>query len=243
LPGLWVNGNVSASQLGIVQKVALDYGDQPDYTTYSNVGAVPSGCILMLSIGACSASQASTIGNYLVANGQSDAIIRPMWEYNQDVSGWFTPWNQGSLSAAQYKSTWITIVETMRPISSGFKFFLCPNAGNGNNASGRTTWDVDPGPTYVDIYGLDVYDNNGSVATSVSYVDAAITYAAGQGKPWGIGEWGLAGSDDPTFITDIANLTKDGTCYVQCYFSYAGSINSDITQFPNSLAAYKAAFG
>ena len=29
----------------------------------------------------------------------------------------------------------------------------------------------------------------------------------------------------------------------QSYFSYAGSINSDITQFPNSKAAYKTAFG
>jgi hypothetical protein len=72
-----------------------------------------------------------------------------------------------------------------------------------------------------------------------------VAFAHSQGLPTAIPEWGLNGSDDPSYINGMAALIKNpaNAIAVEAYFSYAGSTDSDITQFPASVAAFKAALG
>jgi hypothetical protein len=57
-------------------------------------------------------------------------------------------------------------------------------------------------------------------------------------------EWGLNGADDPAFIDDMHGFVVNPANDVgySSYFSYDGVVDSDITQFPNSEAAFGQAF-
>ncbi len=227
-------------QLGVTPTIMTVYADGSCYCTYSDPPS--TSMTLMLGVGALTAAQATSIGQSLVAAGQSNAIIRVMWEQNQDVGGWFPSWNQSALTSSQYIATFQTIVTTMRAVpGEGFRFMWNPNGGTGNEAPGRTWKDTWPGSNYVNYVGIDQYDYSGYAAN----IQAVIAFAQSQGLPTAIPEWGLDGSDDPSYITSVANLVRDAANNVafQCYFSYGGgNTDSEITQFPNSEAAYRAAF-
>ena len=230
-------------QLGVTPSVMTVYADGSCYCTYTDPPS--TSMTLMLGVGALSPSEATSIGQSLVAAGQSNAIIRIMWEQNQDVGGWFPTWNQFALSATQYIATFQSVVTTMRSVpGQAFRFMWNPNGGTGNEASGRTWDDTWPGSSYVNFVGVDQYDYAGYSAN----IQAVVAFAQSQGLPAAIPEWGLNGSDDPSYINGVANLvgnTSDAIA-VQAYFSYdggSGGIDSDITQFPQSEAAFKADFG
>ena len=228
--------------LGVTPTIDTVYADGSCYCTYSPPS---TSMTLMLGVGALTPSEATTIGQSLVAAGQSDAIIRIMWEQNQDISGWFQDWNQLTFSAAQYISTFQSIVTTMRSVpGQAFRFMWNPNGGTGNEAPGRTWTDTWPGKSYVDIVGVDQYDYPGYSAN----IQAVVSFAQSQGLPAALPEWGLNGSDDPSYIDGVASLVNNSAndFALQAYFSYdggSGGINSDITQFPQSAAAYVVDFG
>jgi hypothetical protein len=246
LLGLWVNGTSSASQLGVTQQVWSDYvggsnslGQTACDTGYSPP-SIPAGGTLMLGVGACTQAQSESIANTLVAAGQSHAIIRVMWEFNQNLSGWFQNWNQLTFpTAASFTSAFDTVVAGFRAVSPNFQIMWNPNGGTGN--TNGVSWQSEyPGNSEVNIIGVDQYDFSGYAGN----IQAAVSFAQAQGLPVAIPEWGLNGSDDPTYINDVAGIVNNpaNDFDVQAYFSYAGSINSDITQFPQSEAAFKADF-
>jgi hypothetical protein len=227
------------SQLGITPTIDTVYADQSsNYCTYTPPA---TSMTLMVGVGNCTAAQVSAIGQNLINAGQSHAIIRVMWEQNQADVGWFQTWNQLSLSAAQYISIFQSTVTTMRAESPNFRFMWNPNGGTANEAAGRTWTDTWPGKAYVNLVGIDQYDWAGYV----SNVQAVVAFAHAQGLPVAIPEWGLNGTDDPAFINAMAGLIDNSAndITVQAYFSFAGSTDSDITQFPASEAAFKADLG
>jgi hypothetical protein len=61
-----------------------------------------------------------------------------------------------------------------------------------------------PGNAYVDIVGDDIYDQGGRY----EYDAMVDLYRAHPNKPFGIGEFGLWGLDDPAFIRNIARFIK-----------------------------------
>ena len=229
--------------LGVTPTIMTVYADGSCYCTYSSPPS--TSMTLMLGVGALTTSEATSIGQSLVQAGQSDAIIRVMWEQNQDLSGWFQDWNQLSLTAAQYISTFQNIVTTMRGVpGQAFRFMWNPNGGTGNEAAGRTWNDTWPGASYVNYVGVDQYDYAGYTAN----IQAVFSFAQSQGLPAAIPEWGLNGSDDPSYINGVASLVNNpaNNVALQAYFSYdggSGGIDSDITQFPQSQAAYTVDFG
>ena len=246
LLGLWVNGTSSASQLGVTQQVWSDYvggsnslGQTACDTGYSPP-SIPAGGTLMLGVGACTQAQAESIANTLVAAGQSHAIIRVMWEFNNNLSGWFQNWNQLTFpTAASFISAFDTVVAGFRAVSPNFQIMWNPNGGTGN--TNGVSWQSEyPGNSEVNIIGVDQYDFSGYAAN----IQAAVSFAQAHGLPVAIPEWGLNGSDDPTYINDVASIVNNpaNDFDLQAYFSYAGSINSDITQFPQSEAAFTADF-
>jgi hypothetical protein len=84
---------------------------------------------------------------------------------------------------------------------------------------------------------------------------AAQRFAAAEGKPLAICEWGTAIrsdghglGDDPLYITNFLAWMKypaDDVAYESYFNANSGGVNSVITggSFPNALAAFKAALG
>jgi hypothetical protein len=250
LVGLWNNGT-PAAELGVTPQLISDYADGANSTTYgydSQRTQQQAGKLLMLGVGALTAAEATAIAETLIANGQPSALIRPMWEMNQH--GWFPVWNQATMTAAEYIAEWKTIVNAMRSVAGqSFKFVWNPTADiNGqNNAAGRTDTDTFAGTAYVDYVAVDCYDNNGSVAESVTCITEFVAFAKSEGLEWGLCEWGLFNNaDDPAFVEAIQGLCDDGTCAFQALFSEVGLTSgngTDITKAPNSLAAYRSWLG
>ncbi len=160
-----------------------------------------------------------TLATALVGGGQGNSIVRLGWDF--DWVGQTTEFN----------AYWQQIVTAMRSVSGEkFKFEW--------NPTGVVDAAVDldsyyPGTDYVDLVGLDVYDDTrGSYpGTSAEFtkletepygLNWLATFAAQQGKSITIPQWGLgpgdsnngapvskpgeltSGGDDPSFIDDMA---------------------------------------
>jgi hypothetical protein len=88
--------------------------------------------------------------------------------------------------------------------------------------------------------------------TLLPALNAAHAFAAAQGKPLAICEWGIAFlsnglGDDPLYINNFSAWMKSPANDVlyESYFNYNGTSDSVLTggSAPNSLAAFKADFG
>ena len=190
-----------------------------------------------------------TLAQHLISGGKPDAIIRLGWEWN---GNWFAWSNSGP---AAYVAAFQAVHTTMMAVSgAAFKWDWCANAGS--SPQGGTTYESwYPGDAYVDYIGTDHYDSTSGDPTTnwnnnlntVGGLTYTVNFAVAHHKLVSIPEWGLHGSDDPTFINLMAAFVKDSSNDVG-YFSYfscpaGGScIDSDITQFPNSEAAFRTDF-
>ena len=83
-------------------------------------------------------------------------------------------------------------------------------------------------------------------------MNIAESFAAAQGKPFAVCEWGIAFlsnglGDDPLYVNSFAAWMKNPANDVlyESYFNYDGTSDSVLTggSTPNSLAAFKADFG
>jgi len=255
LLGLWINGAGSASQFGVTQQVLEDFaspgGGTGTFTSYS----VPSTSLrIMLAVGDLNSSEASSIGGALVSSGHANTIFRVMVEQNQ--CEWNTSWNESKFSASQYVSAFQSVVTELRAVPNNqFTFIWNPNAGEGNNCNGETTAQTWPGAAYVNAIGVDVYDYGGYETNAQEIIDFATGHPESGWPqlstpiPFAVPEWGLNGSDDTTFMNYMIGIIKApaNDTYVQSYFSCGpsqgcSSPNSDLTEFSNSEAAYKAGF-
>ena len=184
------------------------------------------------------------LANSLVAAGQAYAIVRIGWEWSTTYFSWGTQ----NTTPAQYVTAFDDIVTTMRSVpGQHFLFDWCAASGvNPANGSYAASY---PGDAYVDYIGTDIYDNPGSSfideLDQVGGLSYTSSFAQAHGKYMSIPEWGLNGVDDPIFIdlmhAFIVNPGND-VAY-SSYFSYAGAVDSDITQFPDSEATFKTVFG
>ena len=92
------------------------------------------------------------VARRLVANGQSDSIIRLGWEFN---GGWF-PWAANG-SGSAFVGAFRHVVDAMRSVpGQGFRFEWNPTDGDLGVGDLARYY---PGDAYVDLIGLDVYDN------------------------------------------------------------------------------------
>jgi Glycosyl hydrolase family 26 len=199
-----------------------------------------------------------TLAKAFVADGQGSSIIRLGWEFN---GSWFTWAANGQ--AANFIGYWQQIVNSMRSVSgANFKFEWNPTLGDqgvGNLAN------YYPGNSYVDYIGADVYDQNWATypgaATEFTTMETEayglnwlVSFAAAQGKPITLPEWGLgsgpgnnglpfsaaneevAGGDNPTFINDMSAWIKANNVFEATFFDVGQSLVTS-TSNPNSLAA------
>ena len=202
-----------------------------------------------------------TLAQTLVAGGQSNAYLRLGWEFD----GSWVPWDATSASAeASFVSYFQQIVTAMRSVSGEhFRFVWNPDAAAFTQA-GYSVAAAYPGDAYVDVIGLDAYDQswampqtpaNAWTQTTLPALTSARQFASTHGKPLAFTEWGLAIrsdghglGDDPSFVNLMSAWMENPSNNViyETYFDdNAGGVNSLITggSFPKSLAAFTADFG
>jgi hypothetical protein len=179
----------------------------------------------------------------LVNARQQYAILRIGWEWNTT----FFSWGVQRATPAQYVTAFDDIVTTMRSVPGAhFLYDWC--AGSGDSPPNSTYTDWYPGDAYVDDIGTDQYDNFdvtwNQMLTMVAGLEYTARFAQAHGKYVSVPEWGLNGSDDPTFVDDMAGFISNPANHVaySSYFSDDLAVNSDITQFPGAAAAFRRGF-
>ncbi len=202
-----------------------------------------------------------TLADSLVSGGQPNAVLRLGWEF---TGNWY-PWEvTDATDAANFAAYFRNIVTSMRSVpGQSFKFVWNPNAGN-SFGNAYTPAQAYPGSAYVDYVGIDVYDEGWSTPptpqsawanqlTQSWGLDWLAGFAAVQGRPMVIPEWGIGTTsdghgmgDDPYFVTQFANWIAQNDVAWTSYFNYDTSDAAhDLldAQFPSSLTAFQAAFG
>lgn len=174
-----------------------------------------------------------TIGKILVAKGFPDAIIRLAWEFN---GGWYPHY------AGKAPSIWLAAfqqaVRALRSVpGQAFKIDWNPSIGQ----LGVKPDSVYPGDDYVDVIGLDVYNQ---WWTAVDQADPGrrwntlltqgyglswhANFAKQHGKPMSFPEWGTGnytnkpngGGDDPLFIANMGSWIQSHDVLYHNYWDY-----------------------
>ena len=202
-----------------------------------------------------------TLAQTLVSGGESTAYLRLGWEFD----GSWMPWAATTASSeANFAAYFQQIVTAMRSVAgANFHFVWNPDAG-AFTQSGYSVAAAYPGDAYVDVIGLDAYDQswatpqtpaNAWSSTTLPTLTAGRQFAAVHGKPLAFPEWGVSIrsdghglGDDPYFINQFVawmQNSSNGVAYETYFDADSGGVNSLITggSFPNSLAAFAADLG
>jgi len=199
-------------------------------------------------------SYATQFATTMVAAGLGSSVIRLAHEMNGD---WYND-SLGSTQAqwTQWDQCWDQEVSAMREVP-GSRFLFDWNV----NAYVRDIplADIYPGNAFVDIIGVDAYDETGltipavgqpgrfqALASEPDGLNAVAAFAASMGKPLSIPEWGtvISQGDDPAYVTAIAQFVANNDVAYQSWFNGPDGIYPlDPSQDPLSVKAYVAAFG
>jgi hypothetical protein len=196
-----------------------------------------------------------TLAQTLVAAGESNIYLRLGWEFD---GSWYA-WNaQTPADEASFAAYFQQIVTSMRSVAGeNFKFIWNPDAA-AFTTPGYNVALAYPGNAYVNVIGLDAYDQTWisdptpANAWSQSYLPeltASRAFAAAQGKPLAMTEWGLwAGgnglNDDPLYINNMIAWMENPANDVlfEAYFNEGANVLIGGAD-PNSLAAFTADLG
>lgn len=202
-----------------------------------------------LSAVAANVSTFSTLAKHFVG---TPVVFRVGWE----MDGSWMPWGTGANgnTAAQYAPAIALVIPAMKAADPAAQFDFSDNTGTstlaqlkvymGNNAA-----------LYTYVGGDHYADLKSTGIGTMSNMTASVTLASQLNKPFSMGEWGLNGTDNPVWIAAMcqiitnpaaasaANNWPKYTVGPTSYFSAALQINSDISQFPKSEAAFKADCG
>jgi hypothetical protein len=205
----------------------------------------------------------TTLAQNLVADGFSNAIIRLMWEPDSGIYS-----NDDLTSAHNYAVLWQDAYTAMMGVSgAGFQWAWYW----GGNFDATTNTTAYPGNAYVNYVTFDFYDQSWDGSCGIPYNGSNFTaaqeaclwsgdfdgllgglssFASAHGKPIGIGEFGVidrsdghGGGDDPTFVNDFAAWMKSNNVAWASYFNFNSGGNSILSDYPNSLAAYRTDLG
>jgi hypothetical protein len=202
-----------------------------------------------------------TLAKTLVAAHEGDAILRIGWEFDGGIFAWSATTPGAEASYATY---FRRIVTSMKSVAGGrFKFVWNPDAAAFNDGPYDVTAAY-PGNAYVDYIGVDAYDEStisprtGNEAwreTTLPDLQLAQKFAATEGKPLAIPEWGVALTsggqglgDDPVYINKFLDWMKAPANDVvyESYFDFdvPGQVDA-ITdgRFPESLQAFTTDLG
>jgi hypothetical protein len=207
-----------------------------------------------VSLANCAAGQYDAywrnLANDLAYYGLHWAYLRLGWEMDGDWYAWGAP--QGSGREASFAGCFRRIVTTMRAAqpASQWKFVWNPTATWTDPAWLNATW---PGDAYVDVVGLDLYDQSWVTNTypypstcdaacrvarqqtawnsHAWYLQTMRNFAVAHAKPFALPEWGVVartdghgGGDNPYYIQKMYEFIADPGNYVQ--FSVLFDVNA-----------------
>ena len=145
------------------------------------VPMLPSTGGVSLATGATGAynSYFSLLASNLVANGQGSSTLRLGWEFNMPSFPWFA-----AGQAPAFVAYWQQIVNTMRAVPGAnftFEWNVSRGAGGWSDKAMGNFDNYYPGDAYVDVVGLDVYDQAWN-----TYPGPAQEFQNIQAQPWGL---------------------------------------------------------
>jgi hypothetical protein len=192
----------------------------------------------------------------LVDYGYGDAIIRLGWEFN----GHWYPWESG-VDPQSWIAYWRRIVKLMRATpGASFKFDWNPAGGWTKHRAEQ----VYPGDEYVDIIGLDYYNNSPRPGGSPEenwklrwYGPHGLKwhrdFARAHHKPMSFPEWGTGtrndgsgGEDDPHFVEQMAQWIQSNDVLYHIYWDYPDKVyDSTLSngKRPKSAAVFRRYYG
>lgn len=204
---------------------------------------------------------ATTLARNLVSYGAGSIVIRLGTEANGDWEADYV--GTTSTEMSDWAKCYDNEVSAMRAVQgTRFLFVWNPSACTANLPIDK--WY--PGNSYVDIIGIDVYDkdcktlksvgqegwkaystdsaSSGSADPSFPSLANVEAFAAANGKPLSLPEWGLiAGDDDAIYVKEIASTFHSGDFSFESYFDTGGDgIAALGAMIPNATAAYSQAF-
>ena len=179
--------------------------------------------------------------------------VRTGWEFN---GGWFHYKAVGQ--PENFIGAWRQFVDTFRSVSPRFRFDWCPA---GCDHMPMKAEDAYPGDKYVDVIGIDVYDQFKwrKIQDPVERWDKIYLngenglkwhrdFAKLHGKPMSYPEWGAGGNeagDNPYFIEQMQQWFLENHVLYASYWnsnaSYNGRISGD--EYPKAGAKYRELFG
>lgn len=188
--------------------------------------------------------------------------IRIGWEFN---GNWYPytidPTETGELLGSRvqdYIGAYRQVVNCFRSVSDKFRFEWCPNLGTGSVRPDLAY----PGDDYVDIIGMDVYDETKwtPIHDPVERFQYTINrdygllwhreFARAHGKRMAYSEWGVGGNgsgDSPYIVEAMYNWFLANNVALQSYWDGGASsgYNGQLTggQYPNAAARYIELFG
>lgn len=184
--------------------------------------------------------------------------VRPGWEFN---GGWY-PWTVHNGRGDDFIAAFRQFVTTFRSVSPRFRFDWCPAWGNqvrGSNGKPAPLSDFYPGDEYVDVIGMDVYDETQYTKiedpkkrwqfylTRGHGLNWHRDFALQHGKPMSYPEWGVGASagDDPYFVEQFHKWIESNNVVYHAYWnsnsSYKGKLSAGA--YPQAAAKYKELFG
>lgn len=248
-----ISGKLGNERLLVSVPLVLGrYAGQSDQTALAGFAASP----------ALWDAHFKTLAQNLVATGFGNAIIRLMWEPDQDIYS-----NDDLTSAANYAALWRDAWKSMMRVSGADFQWAWYWGGNFDTTTNDTAY---PGDSYVNYVTFDFYDQSWDSACGIPYNGSNFTetqeaclwsddyskvlggltaFATEHDKPIGIGEFGVinrsdghGGGDDPFFIDDFASWVASNNVAWASYFNFSSGGDSVLAHFPNSLAAFRTDF-
>lgn len=212
------------------------------------------GDLVQAAAGAYNAHFAELGGN-LVRAGMNNAIIRFGHEFNGNWYPW-SPWhdpNGVAAGAANFAAAFRQFVTAVRAVPRGHFTFVW------NPVPGQAGVDIPasyPGDAYVDVVGIDIYDQDWNVysptvpptqemrerawqdlRTDPNWgIDMLTGFAAAHGKPLAVPEWGVwqqnaghGGNDNAYFVRQMFDWFNANDVAWNVYFNvYASDGNHDL---------------
>ncbi len=163
----------------------------------------------------------------------SNMFIRFAHEFN---GNWY-PWKVTPTDVTNFKNAWARFASLRNQYFPGAQIVWCPNAGSSYAYDIRTLY---PGNSYVDIIGVDKYNNYPWVNDQASFNSEIVRTANGgpqgletyrqfalqQGKPFAVSEW----SNDGNPGGDSGEGGGDSPNYVQYFHDWLGANGSQTPQ-------------
>ncbi len=197
---------------------------------------------------------AREMGENLVGAGLQNSVLR----IGPEMNGKWEPYFMGKTTEEQH--LWVSCFDnevTALRQAPGEHFLIDwnPNACKGYFPYSNFY----PGNAYVDIVGLDLYDvgclaptrrlNFTQLAAEREGLDHFEDFAAAQGKPMSLPEWGLStipAGDDPGYIDGIGATVARGNFAFESYFDVTAPKSKALPlgpRTPLSVTAFKEWFG